>query len=73
MGRRNFPSPLALSSVTLLVTHWGRVGLTGIANVRSQATSLTEVPIINGQTRKVVRDTLSTKQIFGFRVIIFSV
>ena len=61
MGRRNFPSPLALSSVTLLVTHWGRVCLTGDANVRSRARSLTEVPIINGQTRKVVRDTLSTK------------
>ena len=61
MERRNFPSPLALPSVTLLVTHWGRVGLTGVANVRSRAHSSTEVPIINGQTRKVVRDTLSTK------------
>ena len=32
---------------------WGRVTLTGLANVRSGARSSTEVPIINGQTRKV--------------------
>ena len=40
---------------------WGRVSLTGVANVPSGARSSTEVPLINGQTRKVVSDTLSTK------------
>ena len=34
---------------------WGRVSLSGVANVRSGARS-SKVPIINEQTRKVVRD-----------------
>ena len=40
---------------------WGRVTQTEVANVRSGARSSTEVPIINGQTRKVVRNILSTE------------
>ena len=51
----SFPSPLALPQVTLLVT-----GQNGVVNIRSGA-RYSKIPIINGQTRKVVRDTLSTK------------
>ena len=40
---------------------WGRVTLTGVANVPSGARSSTEVPVINEKTRKVVRDTLSNE------------
>ena len=51
----SFPSPLALPQVTLLVT-----GQNEVANIRSGA-RYSKIPIINGQTTKVVRDTVSTK------------
>ena len=60
MGRRNFSAFLPITPRAPFEhasRDWERVSL----NVRSGARSLTEVPIINGQTRKVVRDTLSTK------------
>ena len=65
MGRRNFLLFLLPITPRAPFGHasrdWGRVSLSGVANVRSGARSSTEGPIINGQTRKVVRDTLSTK------------
>ena len=54
----SFPSPLALPSVTPLVT--GHESLSGVANVPSAARSL-KVPLINEQTSRVVKDTLSTE------------
>ena len=61
MGRRNFaasPSITPRAPCSHAFRDWGRVSLTGVANVRSGARSSTEVPIINGQTRKVVKSSL---------------